>query len=98
MSEGDEMAETDRYRPGQNVVCKVGRSEYDGGYSVTVLETGDFGFLHTIEKLRPDDEVLAMFQCWAPDRVYHQYITYPILALVAPSAGEDNLFDFAACD
>jgi hypothetical protein len=87
-----------RYKPGQNVICKVGPSEYDGGYSVTVLETGDFSFLTTASKLRPDDEILAVFQCWSPVGTYNQYYTYPILALVAPAAQGSNMFDFEPCD
>jgi len=67
--------ETGRYKRGQNVTCRVGLCEYEGGYSVTVLETGDFGILRTSTKLLPNDEIQAVFDCLSPVGIYNQHYT-----------------------
>jgi len=80
---GDENSggNTDRFKPGQNVVCKVGLCEYEGGYSVTVVETGEFGYLRTTAKLRPHDELSAVFYGWSRVGNYNQHCTYPLFSV-----------------
>ena len=62
-----------RYKQGQNVLCKVlskANVSQEEGYFVTVVRTGEVGFMRTAEVLSADSEILAVFVSWARTRSY----------------------------
>ena len=68
------------FKAGQNLVCKVLSKcdEVPGGYFVTATQTGQLGFVQSTEVLSAEEEILAMFVCWAPQKSY--ILLTPLLA------------------
>lgn len=63
------------YKAGQQLYCKVLSkvNETPEGYFVTVVKTGEIGFLQTKEVLTAGAEIFPTFLCWTPGKLLASY-------------------------